>query len=190
MRGVAAKVAIDDVVMPTSAEAKLFCAVINQAVADATAPIICRNGFARRNAETLQTQARAWLTRNGPDFRLVCELAMLDPAAVREGALRLEARGWPSPGMPGRRLEIATGFYIGATDLADGQPWPITFNDDLAAAMRDGIEPAELIALAGAVTEDLIMMVPERFRMLAVDLVLEGLREKIALRTAGKDWRR
>jgi hypothetical protein len=59
-----------------------------------------------------------------------------------------------------------------------------TFNADIRAAARDGFSPAELIALAGAVTEDLLMAVPQKYRGIGVELVLEKLPKKIASRTA------
>lgn len=39
-------------------------------------------------------EARDWLLYDADDFRCVCHLALLDPDAVRDKALKLAARGW------------------------------------------------------------------------------------------------
>ena len=92
-------------------EVAMWRAVIAQAIADATAvvrPRLAKDGRAvkdRQNeARTYMSEAirerdkaRAWLTGNSKDFRDVCAMAMLDAAAVRDSALRLEARGWHVP---------------------------------------------------------------------------------------------
>ena len=58
------------------------------------------------------------------------------------------------------------------------------FNADLRAAVRDGIDAGELIALAGAVAEDLIMGLPKHMRGIGVECVLDQFAERILERTA------
>ena len=74
----------------SSPELYLWRAVVAQAIVDATEPPPGRPGHARTRDE-----AREWLLSNSPDFRKVCELALLDPAAVRDRAEQLAADGWP-----------------------------------------------------------------------------------------------
>jgi hypothetical protein len=77
-----------DISVP-GAEIRLWSAVIAQALHDATCPH--ENDEARRDRE----EARCWLTGNDADLNVVCQLAGLEPDAVREAVLQLEARGWP-----------------------------------------------------------------------------------------------
>lgn len=45
----------------------------------------------------MRDRARAWLLGNEKDFRDVCELALLEPDAVREQAQALSRRDWVQP---------------------------------------------------------------------------------------------
>lgn len=72
-------------------EVALWLAVIEQAVTDATSSSVAPGErFAR-------ARARHWLTRNPPGFHQTCRAAGVSADVVREKALRLEAKGWPSP---------------------------------------------------------------------------------------------
>lgn len=96
----------------------LFAAVVHQAIVDAhTSPkAISRIRPPRRQGEPFREykerirdifsirrvaarrerdEARAWLTQNSEDFRFVVSAAGLDPDYIRDGALKLEERGWP-----------------------------------------------------------------------------------------------
>ncbi|RXF69235.1 hypothetical protein [Hansschlegelia zhihuaiae] len=64
----------------------LWCAVIRQALTDATRTIAPSEP---NRAHVEQRQARTWFTGAGKDFRDVCYLAGMDPDAVRERAVRL-----------------------------------------------------------------------------------------------------
>ncbi len=103
-------------------EQLLWRSVITQAILDATAPMSTRIGKrkpipghlspdevfrlrAERDAARLdridevkreQSRAREWLLRGGADFAKVCDYAGLDPAAVRDRAIDLAHKGWPS----------------------------------------------------------------------------------------------
>lgn len=80
-------------------EVALWRAVIAQALADARiAPI----ADGRRRSDELsppqirhRDRARAWLLGRSRDFGLVCNLALLEPAAVYDAARDLAAAGWP-----------------------------------------------------------------------------------------------
>lgn len=79
-------------------ELAMWLAVIEQAVADATSDSVAAGErFAR-------LRARHWLTRNSDGFRDVCQAAAVDADDVREKALRLEAKGWPSPDRRQKKL--------------------------------------------------------------------------------------
>ena len=68
------------------AERDMWCAVVHQAIIDATY---------EGNDPTLKVErdhAVAWLTRPSKDFAEVCSLAGLDPEAVRERATAKLAR--------------------------------------------------------------------------------------------------
>jgi hypothetical protein len=75
-------------------EIRLWCAVVLQAIADATSRI-----SRARCGETKQIrdEARAWLLSNSKDFRCVCELARFDPRTVREFAEKLRRHRWRRP---------------------------------------------------------------------------------------------
>jgi hypothetical protein len=70
---------------------ELWRAVVMLAVEDAA----CAGES--HEAQRIREAARRWLTGGGGDFTLVCHLALLDPDAVRESALKMRERGWPRP---------------------------------------------------------------------------------------------
>ena len=75
-----------------SSETWLWRAVVHRAFLDAAGS----SGFSHHGTTTVETiRARAWLTGAGRDFALTCHLADLDPEAVRNRALQLEALDWP-----------------------------------------------------------------------------------------------
>jgi hypothetical protein len=68
-----------------SDEKALWCAVISQALTDATLPLNTPNASIRLE----RNQARSWFTHPNQDFAEVCHLAGLDPVRVRNSALKL-----------------------------------------------------------------------------------------------------
>jgi hypothetical protein len=62
---------------------QLWCAVIEQAIIDATAPI-----SKRLSVRMDQQRAREWLTQPNDDFEEVCALAGLEAGRVRTMATR------------------------------------------------------------------------------------------------------
>lgn len=64
-------------------EKHLWCAVLGQAITDATTT---RTG---KDAQRDQRAAIEWLTTDTMDFRTVCTLAGVDPDAVRERFMRI-----------------------------------------------------------------------------------------------------
>jgi hypothetical protein len=70
---------------------ELWRAVISQAITDACHP--GQSDEAQRDRD----EARRWLTGGSRDLALVCHLALLDPDAVMESALRMAANGWSRP---------------------------------------------------------------------------------------------
>lgn len=74
---------------PADARRALWVAVIERALLDATEGPVDEAADQRPR---LQAAAQAWFAHGGPGFRLACDLAGLDPAAVRAGYLRLMAR--------------------------------------------------------------------------------------------------
>ena len=95
-------------------EVKLWRAVLLQAIEDATfrykpmkrkkkltpeewEKVTAARAEARRNAKREQTAARNWLLGFSRDFRLVCNLAGVDPEAVHDRAKKLAPRGWEIP---------------------------------------------------------------------------------------------
>lgn len=66
-------------------EKQLWCAVIQQALLDATEPLSTKFKW-RRNE---QRSARDWLTKPNKDFNVVCALAGLEPMRVRTYATKL-----------------------------------------------------------------------------------------------------
>jgi hypothetical protein len=70
----------------TDAERALWCAVIQQAIDDATANTI--PGIARNspNAALIKDRARKWLLGNSDDFLAVCELAGIEPRHIHAHA--------------------------------------------------------------------------------------------------------
>lgn len=103
-------------------EVALWRAVITQAIADATMQIrppkeFNRKGIRKSNRELQKVmaankrerdEARDWLIKDSKGFRDICEMALLEPDAVRERALSLASRGWPSQ-KPASRFEDRTG---------------------------------------------------------------------------------
>jgi len=90
-----------------TAEVALWRAVIVQAFVDAVMSISPQRqpGVAydrakltaemRRNAHD-RVRAREWLLEGGADFIETCELALVDPDAVRESAVAIALKGWPA----------------------------------------------------------------------------------------------
>jgi hypothetical protein len=68
-------------------EHQLWCAVIQQAIIDATEPLCTTKGSIRLD----QIRSREWLTKPNKDFNIVCALAGMEPVCVREFATRLIA---------------------------------------------------------------------------------------------------
>lgn len=64
------------------AERQLWCAVLNQAIADATSPLV-RN----RREHLEQCWARTWFKTRNKDFQEVCQLAGYDPERIRKHVL-------------------------------------------------------------------------------------------------------
>ena len=72
-------------------------------IADGVA-VMLRDGAAMVRAEAnrraintvtrVRSEARSWLVGDSADFRLVCTLALLDPDAVHDRMIRLQARHW------------------------------------------------------------------------------------------------
>lgn len=89
-----------------SPETELWRAVIAQAISDATATVRPKHGKASISPDKAKAKqvisdamrerdhAREWLLGDSRDFREVCNLAGLDPEAVRERAQRLKRFGW------------------------------------------------------------------------------------------------
>lgn len=97
----------------------LWCAVIQQALVDATEPLT-PSAAKRLSARMNQLRSREWFTKPNRDFEEVCDLARLDPSRVRshaipliEEAIRLD----PSMSQPAprRRSRIRTITYNGET---------------------------------------------------------------------------
>lgn len=63
-------------------DVNLWCAVISQALDDATMPVCHSRSAADRH------EAREWLTSGEPDFLKACTAAGLDPDAVRAHAIK------------------------------------------------------------------------------------------------------
>lgn len=78
----------------TEPEARLWRAVIVQAFNDATGVVHAKTPAQRRNAIRLRDEARRWLTRNGQDFRDVCEMAQIDPKTIGVVVGGLTRKGW------------------------------------------------------------------------------------------------
>lgn len=82
-------------------EVHLWRAVIVQAMTDATMNVRLFDGPTTSKQSKIvenireRADSRRWLLDNSRDFRRVCELAMLDPAAVRDSAMKLSKDGWP-----------------------------------------------------------------------------------------------
>lgn len=68
-------------------EQQLWCAVIQQAILDATEPLSTTKAFVRLD----QIRSREWLTKPNKDFNAVCALAGMEPLRVRAFAARLVA---------------------------------------------------------------------------------------------------
>jgi hypothetical protein len=98
-------------------EAALWRAVIALAVSDATMVTrpsrvpgepYDRSSMAKlmKGNAILREHARAWLLGNSRDFRDVCEMALLDAAAVRESAQAMARRSWPPIEPPKLKVKI------------------------------------------------------------------------------------
>lgn len=59
-------------------------------------------------------------------------------------------------------------------------------NADLRSAQADGITAAELIGLAAALTEELLLALPDELREIGVECVVENLPERIRRRAKEK----
>lgn len=70
-----------------SAERQLWCAVIGRAVQDATDHIASVSGPSER--QRIRDDARAWIMRNGSEFRAACESAGYDPDYLRTRILSM-----------------------------------------------------------------------------------------------------
>lgn len=91
----------------TAAYVRLMQSVVAQALQDAThAPGKVRQAHnyrvdreryavADERVALATHQARNWLMNAGPDFRLVCQLGLLDPEYISRKAAELAAKGWP-----------------------------------------------------------------------------------------------
>jgi hypothetical protein len=72
-------------------ERQLWCAVLNQAISDATSPLV------RDRREHLeQYWARAWFKNASRDFQQVCLLAGYDPDRIRKRVLSLIEAAQPN----------------------------------------------------------------------------------------------
>jgi hypothetical protein len=72
-------------------ERQLWCAVLNQAIADATSPLV------RDRREHLgQYWARAWFRNASRDFQQVCLLAGYDPDRIRKQVLPMIEAAQPN----------------------------------------------------------------------------------------------
>lgn len=65
-------------------ERQLWCAVIAQAIDDATAPLA--RGIRRRME---QVRAREWFTDEGKDYQRACALAGYEPDRIRTATMKL-----------------------------------------------------------------------------------------------------
>ena len=84
---------------------QLWCAVINQAIMDATS---LRTST---RAQREQREALDWLLHDGHDFILVCSLAGVDPEAVRDRMKRLIERHQPGVVEKFQRSPFNRTFY-------------------------------------------------------------------------------
>ncbi|WP_316227874.1 MULTISPECIES: hypothetical protein [unclassified Bradyrhizobium] len=66
-------------------EQQLWCAVIQQAIIDATSPLSTTKAAERLD----QLRSRDWLTKPNKDFNAVCALAGMEPIRVRAFAASL-----------------------------------------------------------------------------------------------------
>jgi hypothetical protein len=85
---------MDEGVNHVEPEVRLWCAVILQAIVDATSRI---SRDRRGETKQIRDEARAWLLSNSKDFRSVCEMAGINPHAVCEFAEKLRRRNWRRP---------------------------------------------------------------------------------------------
>ncbi len=65
----------------------MWCAVIERALLDASGAAGGVGSPGER--QRMREEARRWFQSDGPDFRLICEAAGLEPEAVRLRALSL-----------------------------------------------------------------------------------------------------
>jgi hypothetical protein len=68
-------------------EHQLWCAVIQQAIIDATEPLSTTKASIRLD----QLRSRDWLTKPNKDFNAICALAGMEPTRVRALATRMIA---------------------------------------------------------------------------------------------------
>lgn len=79
---------------PASADRSLWRAVIVQAFDDATGdPQSEKSNFGRDSNDEIPA-AREWLTEDYEDFEFVCDLAGVEPDAVRNRAMISKKMGW------------------------------------------------------------------------------------------------
>jgi hypothetical protein len=71
-------------------EIALWCAVIEQAFVDVGRIVPNNASVERRGNEPEFEAAKRFLLRNGKDFYIVCGLAGVNPAVIRDGAVRIE----------------------------------------------------------------------------------------------------
>lgn len=75
--------------MQLSREQALWASVLGQAVLDALGRASYNPKEYRRDGGTYdpRLEAREWIEQGGPDFQAVCQLAGVDPDAVRDAVL-------------------------------------------------------------------------------------------------------
>lgn len=88
---------IADAKAPSQRDARLWSAVLLQALEDATSPLPTTEGYARSTAIRAQKEARAWFERDSKDFKEVCALAGMDSDWIRANALKRIAEADANP---------------------------------------------------------------------------------------------
>ncbi len=86
-------------------EVSMWRAVIHVALLDAVG--LGPSAPSETERRRVRDEARDWFRRAGRDFRIVCDLALLEPELVQEHALRLiENEGAALQQMPARRRRM------------------------------------------------------------------------------------
>lgn len=90
-------------------ERRLMLAIVLEALNDAAGTPRAATRAAEK--EVHKQRARSWFEAGGEDFRLVCQMAGLEPSRFQADALAFIASGKPMPGkriiMPVKRAEAA-----------------------------------------------------------------------------------